>query len=253
MARQKGFVKLEGEVGDIAFYKQKNGVYLAREKTGVSGSRIKNDPAFERTRENGEEFGRAGKAAKVLRSAFRPLILKKGDSRMVGRLTQEMVKVLQADTVSVRGKRNVLDGELELLRGFEFNLDGPLGQTLFAPYSVVIDRNAGTLTVTIPAFSPSVMAVAPEGATHFKLSAGGAEIDFEASTHQSSFASSAEISLRASEQPEITLVANVTPASTKPLFVLLGIEFVQVVNGVNYPLKTGVTNSLKLVGVDGGV
>lgn len=252
MARQKGIIKLEGEIGDIAFFKTKDGGYMAREKTGVSGDRVKNDPAFERTRENGAEFGRAGVAGKVLRAAFRPLILKKGDSRMVSRLTQEMVKVLQADAVSVRGKRNVLDGELELLKGFEFNLSGPLGQTFFAPYNAVIDRVAGTLTITVPPFIPNIMAIAPEGATHFKLNAGGSEVDFEAESYLTSTASSEAIVLGPQEQPAINLVMNVPPASTKPLFLLLGIEFVQVMNGVSYPLKTGVSNSLALVAVDGG-
>ena len=44
------------------------------------------------------------------------------DSRMVSRLTQRMVKVIQADQVSERGLRNVIDGEAELLFGFEFNI-----------------------------------------------------------------------------------------------------------------------------------
>jgi hypothetical protein len=61
MARQKGIIKLDGTVGGITFYKSKDG-YLAREKGGVSADKIANDPNFQRTRENGEEFGRAGKA-----------------------------------------------------------------------------------------------------------------------------------------------------------------------------------------------
>ena len=36
--------------------------------SGASADRIKTDPAFERTRENMEEFTRAGKAAKFLRT-----------------------------------------------------------------------------------------------------------------------------------------------------------------------------------------
>jgi len=38
-------------------------------KGGVSADRIQNDPAFQRTRENGEEFGRAGAADKLIRMA----------------------------------------------------------------------------------------------------------------------------------------------------------------------------------------
>lgn len=60
MARQKGIIKLKGTIGDITFYKTQDG-HLAREKGGIDASRIKSDPAFQRTRENGSEFGRAGK------------------------------------------------------------------------------------------------------------------------------------------------------------------------------------------------
>jgi hypothetical protein len=58
---------------------------------------------------------------------------------MVGQLTQHMVKVIQADLTSVRGLRNVFDGEAELLTGFEFNIGGKLGTSLFAPYVGAID------------------------------------------------------------------------------------------------------------------
>jgi hypothetical protein len=90
MAKQKGIIKLKGTIGGITFYKSQEGGYLAREKGGVDANRIANDPAFQRTRENGAEFGRAGKAGKLLRTALRALLLNSTDSRMVGRLTQQM-------------------------------------------------------------------------------------------------------------------------------------------------------------------
>jgi hypothetical protein len=71
MARQKGIIKLKGNIGDITFYKTKDG-HLPR-KRGAASMRA-SDPAF-RTRENGAEFGRAGKAGKVLRTAFRTLLI----------------------------------------------------------------------------------------------------------------------------------------------------------------------------------
>lgn len=101
MAQQKGIIKLRGTIGDITFYKTKDG-HMAREKGGVDAKRIANDPAFQRTRENGSEFGRAGKAGKILRASIRTLLLNSADSRMVSRLTQSMIKVIQADTTSVR-------------------------------------------------------------------------------------------------------------------------------------------------------
>src|SRR5215831_4181203 len=126
MAKQKGIIKLKGTIGDITFYKTQDG-HLAREKGGIDADRIKNDPAFQRTRENGSEFGRAGKAGKVMRTALRTMLLNSADGRMVSRLTQQMMKVIQADTTSERGQRNVIDGEALLLNGFEFNINGKLG------------------------------------------------------------------------------------------------------------------------------
>ncbi|HWC53427.1 MAG TPA: hypothetical protein VG676_07575, partial [Chitinophagaceae bacterium] len=93
MAKQKGILKLEGTIAGVTFYKSKDG-YLAKEKSGVSADRIANDPVFQRTRENGAEFGRAGKAGKVLRNALRALLLNAADSRMVSRLTTRFIDVI---------------------------------------------------------------------------------------------------------------------------------------------------------------
>ncbi|NNV57790.1 hypothetical protein [Limnovirga soli] len=250
MARQKGIIKLDGTIGDITFYKSQDG-YLAREKGGVSADRIANDPNFQRTRENGEEFGRAGKAGKMLRTAIRGLLQNVADGRMVGRLTQEMVKVLQADVTSVRGKRNVIDGEAELLEGFEFNIRSKLGTTLFAPFTAVIDRVAGTLNVDVASFIPINMVAAPGGSTHFKLTSAGAAVDFENETFEVDTNETAQMPLDTIATAVINLSNTVTANSTNPLFLALGIEFYQEVNGVKYSLKNGSYNALSLVKVNG--
>jgi hypothetical protein len=250
MARQKGIIKLDGTIGDITFYKSQDG-YLAREKGGVSADRIANDPNFQRTRENGEEFGRAGKAGKMLRTSIRGLLQNVADGRMVGRLTQEMVKVLQADVTSVRGKRNVIDGEAELLEGFEFNIRSKFGTTLFAPFTAVIDRVAGTLNVDVASFIPINMVAAPSGSTHFKLMSAGAAVDFENETFEVDTNETAQMPLDSIATAVINLSNSVTANSTNPLFLALGIEFYQEVNGVKYSLKNGSYNALSLVKVNG--
>lgn len=252
MARQKGIIKLKGTIGDITFYKTQDG-HLAREKGGIDANRIANDPAFQRTRENGSEFGRAGKAGKILRTALRPLLLNSADSRMVSRLTQAMVKVIQADTVSERGLRNVIDGEAELLFGFEFNIRGKLGTSLFAPFTATIDRVAGTLDADLASFIPSNMIAAPSGTTHFKMISGGAEVDFEAETFVVATSETAIFPWDGTATAAINLSNAVTANSTKPLFLALGIEFYQEVNGQMYPLKNGAYNPLSIVKVDSGV
>jgi len=250
MAKQKGIIKLEGTLGDITFVKTKNG-YLAKEKTGLTGDRIANDPAFQRTRENGAEFGRAGKAGKMIRTSFRSLLQNTADSGMVARLTRELMKVIQADTTSTRGLRNVIDGEAELLQGFDFNEGGKLSTTLFAPFTTSIDRVTGALSADIPSFVPNVMIGYPSGATHFKIMTAGAAIDFEAQAFEQKMAETGILPIDANPTAALNLVNNLTANSTHPLFLALGIEFYQEVNGNRYPLKNGAFNALQIVKVQG--
>lgn len=252
MAKQRGIIKLEGTIGDITFFKSQDG-YLAREKGGIPADRIANDPVFQRTRENGAEFGRAGKAGKILRNSLRALLQNASDSRMVSRLTQEMVKVIQEDEVNPRGQRNVIDGEAELLTGFDFNRNGKLGTTLYAPFASVIDRVAGTLTANIPVFIPVNMIAAPSGTTHFKIISAGTEVDFENEVFVVDMKDSGILAWDANATAVINLANAVTANSAHPLFLALGIEFYQQVNGQMYSLKNGAYNALSLVKIDGGV
>ena len=251
MARQKGIIKLKGTIGGITFYKTSQDGHLAREKGGIEKSRIESDPAFQRTRENGSEFGRAGKAGKLLRTSLRALLLNAADGRMVSRLTKQMVLVIQADTTSLRGLRNVIDGEAELLKGFEFNIRGKLGTSLFAPFVGAIDRITGDITVDIASFVPANMISAPSGTSHFKIISAGAEIDFEAETFIEAHSETAILPWDATPTLAIAQTNAVTAASTKPLFLALGIEFYQEVNGQMYSLKNGAFNPLALIEVSG--
>lgn len=250
MAQQKGIIPLKGTIGNITFYKTRDG-YLAKERSGIDADRMKTDPAFQRTRENAEEFGRAGKAGKILRNAVRALTQNASDSRMNSRLVREMMKVIQADQVNARGQRNVIDGEAELLLGFEFNGNSKLSTTLYAPYTSTIDRVAGTLVVNVPSFVPLNMVAAPSGATHFQLNTAGVEIDFEANVYTVSSSGSGVLPWDNATTAAISLSNTIAANSTHPLFLLLGIEFYQEVNGAMYPLKNGAFNALSLVNISG--
>ena len=106
MAIQKGIIKLKGKIGDISFYKTQDG-HLAREKGGVDASRIANDPAFVRTRENGSEFGSSAITGKALRDALRTMMLTASDNRVTARVTKLMTDIKNLDITSARGERNV--------------------------------------------------------------------------------------------------------------------------------------------------
>ena len=249
MARQTGVITLKGTIGSVSFYKSRDG-HMAREKGGVDGNRIKNDAAFQRTRENGAEFGRAGRASKILRDAVRVIMQNAKDRRVVSRMTTIMVKVIQMDQVNTRGLRNVIDGEATLLEGFEFNSNAPLGTTLYGPFVSTINRVAGTLDISIAPFIPANLIAAAGGATHFKIATAGAEIDFSNEVFVTDNQESAILPWDNNATAALNLSNVVTANSVHPLFLLLGIQFFQDVNGVKYPLKNGAFNALQIVKVD---
>ncbi len=249
MARQKGIIKLKGTIGDISFYKTTDG-HLAREKGGVEKDRIMNDPAFQRTRENGSEFGRAGKGGKLIRNAIRLLLQNAKDKRVTSRLTKDLVAVVKSDVTNERGERTVEDGDLNLLMGFDFNIRGKLGATLFAPYVVNFDRVTGNVTVDLAAFSPIVRIAAPGGTTHFKLVMGAAELDFENEAFVFEMDDSGILPFTAPDTAALNMTGVLTPNSTLPVMEVLGVEFYQEVNGEMYPLKNGAFNALAVVLTD---
>ena len=250
MAKQSGIFQVEGTLGNVTFIKTQDG-FLVKSKSSVSKKRIASDPAFQRTRENNSEFGTAGKASKLLRTAVRNLLQNAKDNRVTSRLTKEMVKVLKADATSTRGLRNVVDGEAEMLKGFEFNINAQLSSTLFAKYESTINRVTGALEVQIPSFVPLTDMVVPDGSTHYKIVSAGAAVDFQAQTFEEAISASAVAPINATATAVQTLSNMVAANSTHPLFLLLGIQFFQQVNGVNYPLKNGAFNPLQIVEVSG--
>lgn len=238
-------------MGGISFYKSKDG-YIARKKGGVDGSRIKNDAAFERTRENGLEFGRAGLGARLIRSATRNLAIRTADARMSSRLTRELMKIIQADTVNVRGGRKIGALALPLLNGFEFNEGGKLVNTFMGAFAHTVDRQAGIVSVTVSPFVPANVILKPESATHFKLLSAAIELDFDTGQYVTAVASIEPGQIGMEEIPEIEVMHELTAASTRPWLVVFGVEFYQEVNGNMYPLNNGAFNALAVTAVDGG-
>ena len=224
---------------------------MARTKGGVTKNRILTDPTFVRTRENMAEFARAGKSSKLLRTSLNALLVNCRDSNRTARMTRAFVAVVKADAVNERGLRNVLDGETELMEGFEMNRNSALSSTLYAPYTATIDRVTGELVVNIPSFIPLNLVSAPAGTTHFKINSAGVAVDFENESYEVNVNSSAEMPWTVAPTAAITLTNAVTPNSTHPLFLVLGLEFFQSINGNVYPLKNSSFNAIAIVKVSG--
>lgn len=248
MGRQIGIMKIKGTIGDFSFYETPDGA-LIRKKGGVDPARIANDPAFERTRENNQEFGTSASAGKLLRLALLPFILKNADNRAFPRLMQLMSRVKNMDPVSARGARNVAEGILlprakELLKGFEFNIKGLMSAVLNKEY--ILDRVTGVISIND--LIPTLNITPPEGVTHFVLKGAWVRIDFATGVKEV-FQTNAFSRILDSTPSNVVLTPTGVPAGPGTDFYLLKIEFFQQVNGVQYTLKDKSVNAVAIIEV----
>ena len=248
MAKLKSLIKIEGTLDDLTFYKGKEG-YLVRTKGGVNASRIKNDPAFARTRENGSEFGHSATSGKQLRRAMINVLADAKDSGVTARLTQVMSRVKNADITSVRGERKVSigltspEGKLAL-NGFDFNKNAILSSVLLNDFTLT----PATGEVVITDFTPNQNLGYPEGATHVSFIAGFLNLDFTADTKDMQLSPVVNLPING-VTTSVTLTPPSVPSGTGNAFYFLKIAFFQEVNSVQYPLNNGAYNALQLVEV----
>ena len=250
MAKHKGVIRFTGTIDGLTYYESKYGP-LVRKKAGPSAEQVKKDPAFQRLRENGKEFGNCGKATKTLRAVLMPLLKDARDYQVTPRIIKLMAAIKNLDTLSARGKRNVGNGIMaptakDLMKGFDFNEAAPLYRTLKKPYTI----NKATGVITIPGMKPKQDLDYPKGATHAKITGGWARIDFAATPGKGELVLNNQVTLPLNGVLNNVVLTPVTlpGGAGKDIFVLQ-IVFFQEVNGVEYALKNGEFNAMGVVGV----
>jgi hypothetical protein len=251
MAKQSSIIKIRGSIDDLTFLETKDGHQVRKKVKAVSKETIATDSRYARLRENMSEFGRALDGSKLLRFACTKAMLDCSDKRVATRLNKAMMAVLKSDPVSTRGQRNLMKGNISVLKGFLFNNTAELSAILKTELSTSIDRVTGKLVAEIPAFVPDGELLFPTGATHCKFHSAGVEINFE--TGQYIVKLSESDAIKVSDKvatAAIQLQHDLTANSTNPLLVLVGTRFYQEVNGGLYALKNNSFNALAVADAD---
>lgn len=235
MAKQAGYIKLEGTMGDLSFYKNRDGKFIARRKGGVSRKRILNDPRYKRTRENLSEFSTAASSAKFLKNAFREIEIKSNGGKLHNRLYSIAMKVVKTDSVSPRGERKFELGDMTLMRGFEFSEKAKLENVL--KVQPTIQEDATTLTVNIPQLVPSKYLIFAEGSKFYRLSLIRAAVDFVQQAYNTEVAATPPLPINDLPALPVNLSLPKPGIEGEKYFYALAIEFFLDVNGSQYDLN----------------
>jgi len=265
MAKNNSFIRLEGTLDGLTFYR-KNGESFVKTKSRVSKNRIKNDPAFRRTRENNQEFGGSVKCGKAIRGCFATIARLVSDSYVSSRLTGKVRGIVNLGA-GARGQRliNLVDHSEPFL-GFNFNISKPFDSQFNAPSAgPVINASRDEVTWTIPDYDSDSYVRAPEGATHYRLAlAAGYTSNYEWDAALQGYVPvedtpnavgdimySGDISIAGMVGAPTVLTVDLSAYAPIPvttaLFAGIAIVFYQEVNGTLYELAQG--HSMKIAAV----
>jgi hypothetical protein len=189
------------------------------------------------------DFGEASRTSKELRDAWGDVLAHVADNRMAGRLTGRLVKVLQGDTRHAAGRRKAVDGDLLLLKGFEFNKHADFSRVFSPTYRISVSQKDKEVSVYVPAWSTQD-GISPHGATHVRLVAVVTSIDFHNGSINANMCRSTFLDIQKTVQPSLELVNAIPGNPGDGVIVALGIECYQELNG---EMKTLVNGSAMVI------
>ncbi len=150
MATYESFIKLNGTLGDLVFYKL-NGKNVVRKKSGFNKNAFKKSPSYEKVRQNSSEFGHCSRIGKLIRQCLDVYIKESDDPLLYQKFAKLMTEIKDLDLISGKGKRTVMNGlatesGFQMLKDFRFgNIPALQNSVSIAPGlwddSLVIDRN----------------------------------------------------------------------------------------------------------------
>ncbi|MES2329893.1 MAG: hypothetical protein V4539_09840 [Bacteroidota bacterium] len=215
MAIQRGLITLSGKMDDQ--------IYFRRDGKNLARSAPAEVQISESSKKSGTEFGRASKAASVVRRAFLSIVGHIADRAFNQRLRSSFVKVINSAYCKPKGEREVTDGDLALLKGFQINRYTPL-QNIFS-IEPRIEINPDTaISITFPKFRLEGIVTAPPEAVFLVVQLGCSVGDFS-ENGLSARIRVLQIDLRRPYFPTSKLVVPDGAVDDQALLIAIGVHF----------------------------
>lgn len=175
MAKQIGFNSYSGKLGNTVGVYRKGNSFVRTAPKSVNRS--------ENTLKSSQEFGYGSTACALIKKAFDPLMLRPFKGSLHNRLSGALRNVIRSGPAAMKGERNIFDGDLKLLKGFEFNDKAKLaGFFTVLPKAELLN---GELILTFPEFTWNKLLVkSPAKAEYVVLGFGFGFLDFKNYTYK---------------------------------------------------------------------
>jgi len=173
------------------------------------------------------ELIQAARAAKLIRTicCCGPIIMQRDRSRFRHLSKFILQHVIKSDKFNKAGQRRLLNGKLHLLERYELDPDALFSQHVRASHTSRIDWGSGKMSVYFPSFVPSLQINGPENATHCRIIAVAAALNFNYYNATIDAATSPIIPITKKPVPAFTLNLQVPPKDGQALLLIMGITY----------------------------
>jgi len=168
MAEQQNLFSYSGKLNDMVGYRR-GGKYFLRKKANPY-------VLHQESQKKAKEFGLASKASVLLRKALGHLFLSPFKINLHNRLSKIFGEIIRSGIASENGERQVFDGHLGLLKGFEFSGVRSFDRLVsLMPSCNVMDKE---VWIDLGSSDPDFIKDKPAKAERIRLMIGNAWIDF---------------------------------------------------------------------------
>jgi hypothetical protein len=171
---------------------------------------------------SGTEFGFGSTACVLTKSAFAPLMLRPFKKNLHNRLSEAFRKVIRSGPPAMKGKRGVFDGNIGLLKNFDFSDKVKFEDIInILPHIELVNKE---LKMDFPGFNWDSLMRFPKNAERAKLGLGFGFLDFNNNTYD--FKLAPELSIdKSNDFPGGNLVLPIPEAEELAVLVMMNIFF----------------------------
>ena len=197
MATSDDSGKFKGNIGNLT-YRIINGIAVIQSRPGP-GTVKQTEP----TKASSVDFSLSSNRGKILREILFPMIRGLQDNKMVNRLNVAVAEVIRSNTSLSSGYRDLEDGDLQLLNGFEFNRHSPFSKMFKA--KLHLDQNyVEGVKISMDAFNAREAITFPEMASGCTLRVLLSAVSLAHNEYQYCGTAELDIPANSEEVPAIT-------------------------------------------------
>jgi len=217
MAIQNGIIKINGQLGDLVFYK--------RGSKDVVRQKAAQKQQTEASKKSSRDFGSASRNAAYIRKAFAPLVKLYAYGDLLNRLNKRFIEIFKTIPAEQAGDKKLIDGDITLLKGFEFNSSKPLG-TLWLNETVLCIEPDGLVKLMLPKGELKSLLKPHPKATEARLQVMGFYFELDANgDYEIIEVNDLIVPLNNMHFPKTTLALRLNHQGDKALIFAMGISF----------------------------